>query len=171
MEKFLVHFLHPYLQQHHETVNPAVHWSFSSDELRKLWKDIQADYDKVMTNFTKSGNHNSSLPNAAIIALRDQCVLETNEEDFDETDEDDVFGVEEGGFCNFTNKLTLYEDGIFGVEEGGFCTSTNSIAIVYLRLWLSERPGLVNFVLRQIRGQIQVDSMSTSAAVGVPRDN
>jgi hypothetical protein len=137
-----VHFLHPNIQQHHETVNPAVHGSFSSEELRKMWKDIQSDYDKVMINFTKSGNHNSNFTKAAIIALRDQGLLETTEEDFDDADEDDVFGVEEGGFCNFTN----------------------SIVIIYLRMWLNERPGLVNFVSRQIPGQIQVDSMATSAA-------
>jgi hypothetical protein len=64
------------------------------------------------------------------------------EEDFDDADEDDVFSVEEGGFCNFTK----------------------SIVIIYLRMWLTERPGLVNFVSRQIPGQIQVDSMANSAA-------
>ncbi len=48
------------------------------------------------------------------------------------------------------------------MEEGGFCNFTNSIVIIYLGLWLNERPGLVNFVSRQIPGQIQVDSMATS---------
>ncbi len=115
-----VHFLHPNIQQHHETVIPAVHGCFSSEELRKMWKDIQSDYDKVMINFTKSGNHNSNFTKAAIIALRDQGLLETTEEDFDDADD--------------------------------------------LRMWLNERPGLVNFVSRQIPGQIQVDSMATSAA-------
>jgi len=33
-------------------VNPAVNGNFSSEELRKMWKDIQSDYDKVMINFT-----------------------------------------------------------------------------------------------------------------------
>ncbi len=125
-----LHFLHPNIQQHHETVNPAVHGSFSSEELRKMWKDIQSDYDKVMINFKKSGSHNSNFTKAALIALRDQGLLETTEKDFDDADEDDVFGVEEGGFCNFTN----------------------SILIIYLRMWLNERPGLVNFVSRQIPG-------------------
>jgi hypothetical protein len=41
-----------------------------------------------MTNFTISGNHNSSFNKAAIITLRDQGDLETNEEDFDEAYED-----------------------------------------------------------------------------------
>jgi hypothetical protein len=134
--------MHPTINQHHETVNPAIHSSFSSDELRKMWKEIQSDYDRVMINFTKSGNHNSNFTKAAIIALRDQGMLETEEDDFDEADEDDVFGVEEGGFCCFTN----------------------SIVIIYLRMWLNERPGLVNFVSRQIPGGMQVDSMATDGA-------
>jgi hypothetical protein len=121
-----VHFVHPRIEGHHETVNPAVHGNFSSEELRKMWKEIQSDYDKVMINFTKSGNHNSSFTKAAIIAMRDQGLVDTAEEDFDvaDADMDDIFGVEEGGFCNFTN----------------------SIVIIYLRMWLNERPGLVNFV-------------------------
>jgi len=95
-----------------------------------------------MVNFTKSGNHNSNFTKAAMIVLREQGLLDTTEEDFDEAEEDDVFGVEEGGFCNFTN----------------------SILIIYLRLWLNERPGLVNFVSRQIPGLMQVDSMAAAAA-------
>jgi hypothetical protein len=139
-----VHFVHPRIEGHHETVNPAVHGNFSSEELRKMWKEIQSDYDKVMINFTKSGNHNSSFTKAAIIAMRDQGLVDTAEEDFDvaDADMDDIFGVEEGGFCNFTN----------------------SIVIIYLRMWLNERPGLVNFVSRQIPGNIQVDSMATSVS-------
>jgi len=31
-------------------------------------------------------------------------------------------------------------------------------------MWLNERPGLVNFVSRQIPGNIQVDSMATSVS-------
>ena len=96
----------------------------------------------MMVNFTKSGNHNSNFTKAAMIVLREQGLLDTTEEDFDEAEEDDVFGVEEGGFCNFTN----------------------SILIIYLRLWLNERPGLVSFVSRQIPGPMQVDSMAAAAA-------
>jgi hypothetical protein len=66
-----------------------------------------------MMNFTKSGHYSSSFTKAAIIALRGQGLIDTNEDDFDEADEDDVFGVEEGGFCCFTN----------------------SIAIIYLCMW------------------------------------
>jgi hypothetical protein len=62
-----------------------------------------------MINFTKSGNHNSNFTKAAIIAMRDQGLVETAEEDFDDADADadDVFGVEEGGFCNFTNSIVI----------------------------------------------------------------
>ncbi len=137
-----VHFTHPTINQHHKRVNPATLGTFTSDELRKMWKDIQSDYDRVMINFTKSGNHNSNFTKAAIIDLRDKGLIETNENDFDEADEDDVFSVEEGGFCCFTN----------------------SIVIIYLRMWLNERPGLVNFVSRQIPGEMQVDSMVTDGA-------
>ena len=47
-----MHFLHPSIEGHHEKVNPAINGNFSSEELRKMWKDIQSDYDKVMINFT-----------------------------------------------------------------------------------------------------------------------
>ncbi len=47
-------------------------------------------------------------------------------------------------------------DDAFGVEEGGFCNFSNSILIIYLWMWLNERPGLVNFVSRQILGPMQL---------------
>jgi hypothetical protein len=137
-----VHFLHPSIEGHHETVNPVVHGNFSSQELCNMWKDIQSDYDKVMINFTKLGNHNSNFTKAAIIALREQGLEDTTEEDFDDADADDIFGVEEGNFCNFTN----------------------IIVIIYLQMCLNKRPGLVNFVSRQIPGNIQVDAMATSVS-------
>jgi hypothetical protein len=102
-----VHFLHPTIEGHHEIVNPVVHGNFSSEELCKMWKAIQSDYDKVMINFTKSGNHKSNFTKAAIIAVRDQGLLDTTEKDFDDADADDLFGVEESGFCNFTNSIVI----------------------------------------------------------------
>jgi hypothetical protein len=140
-----VHFMHPSIQEHHETVNPAIHGTFVSEELRKMWMEIQKDYDRVMMNFAKSGNHDSNFTKAAIVALREQGVLDTTEEDFDEADVDDVFGVEEGGFCNFSN----------------------SILIIYKRMWLNERPGLVNFVSRQILGPVQLNFMSAAVAAAL----
>jgi hypothetical protein len=100
-----MHFLHPSIEGHHETVNPAVHGNFSSEELRKIWNDIQSDYDNVMINFTKSGNHSSNFTKAAVIELRDQGLVDTTEEDFDDADADEIFSVEEGSFFNFTNSM------------------------------------------------------------------
>ncbi len=38
-----IHFMHPSIQNHHEIVNPAMHGTFTSEELRKMWKEIQQD--------------------------------------------------------------------------------------------------------------------------------
>ncbi len=54
-----------------------------------------------------------------MMVLREQGLLDTTEEDFDDAGEDNAFGVEEGGFCNFTN----------------------SILIIYLWSWPNERLG------------------------------
>ncbi len=51
------------------------------------------------------------------------------------------------------------------MEEGGFCNFTNSIVVIYLRLWLNERPGLNGFVSRQLPDTIQVDSMQAPGAL------
>jgi len=67
-----MHFLHHNIQLHHGTANREVHGSFSSEELHKIWKNIQSDYEKFMINFTKSGNHNSNFTKAAIIAFKGQ---------------------------------------------------------------------------------------------------
>jgi len=32
-------------------------------------------------------------------------------------------------------------DDVFGVEEGGFCKFINSTVVIYLQLWLNECPG------------------------------
>jgi hypothetical protein len=55
---------------------------------------------------------------------------------------------------------------VFGLEDGGFCKFTNSIVIVHLRLWLNEKLGLTSFVSRELPQEIQVDSMrATSSTV------
>ena len=54
---------------------------------------------------------------------------------------------------------TEEDDDDFGVEERGFCQFTNSLVIVYLRMWLNEHPGLNSFFTRKIPAHIQVDSM------------
>jgi len=120
-----VHFSHPTITNFHEKVDPKERCVFSSSELRSLWSDIQKEYEKVFINFKKSGNHNSSFTKEAMLLYRreNQEVDDFDDESMSSFDRDDVFGVEEGGFCCFTN----------------------SIVIIYLRLWLNERPGLTRF--------------------------
>jgi len=133
-----IHFSHPTIDAHHETVNPSNHSHFSSADLLAMWKEIQKEYERVFSNFKKSGNHNSSFTREAIkMALAaDEDGDDTSEKSITDADIDDVFGVEAGGFCNFTN----------------------SIVIIYLRLWLNEKPGLTSFVSRELPDSIQIDS-------------
>jgi hypothetical protein len=140
-----LHFNHPIIDAHHEPIRPSQRGVFSSSDLHSLWKEIQKEYEKVMQNFKKSGNHNSSFTKEAMKVYR---MEEANDEEsvqssVNSADLDDVFGVENGGFCNFTN----------------------SVVIVYLRLWLNERPGLTGFVSRQLPDVMQVDTMQAPAAI------
>jgi len=129
----VVHFDHPNITNYHEAINPGVHGQWTAGDLRKMWKDIQSDYDTVMTKFTASGNHNSSFTKAAMI-------LETgNEEDIEEENDDDC-------------------DDVFGVEEKGFCCFTNSIVIIYLQMWMNARPGMTGFVSRKVPKGMQIDA-------------
>ena len=101
------------------------------------------EYEKVFINFKKSGNHNSSFTKEARLLYKrenreDDCIDDESMSSFD-------------------------KDGVFGVEEGGFCCFTNSVVIIYLRFWLNERPVLTRFVNRQLPAEIQVDSMSAPA--------
>jgi len=116
---------------------------FSSSELRSLWMDIQKEYEKVFINFKKSGNHNSSFTKEAMLLYKR------------ENQEDDC--IDDESMSSFD------KDDIFGVEEGGFCCFTNSVVIIYLRLWLNERPVLTRFVNHQLPAEIQVNSMSVPA--------
>jgi hypothetical protein len=146
-----LHFRHPTIDNHHEQVNPALHGVFSSSDLVSLWKEIQKEYERVFMNFKKSGNHNSSFTKEAM-KLYKQADGDNDNNSVDSsvcsTDLDDVFGVEEGGFCNFTN----------------------SIVIIYLRLWLNEKPGLTGFVSRELPAAIQIDSMNApSSAFSIKR--
>jgi hypothetical protein len=102
--------------------------------LNSLWKEIQKEYEKVFINFKKSGNHNSSFTKEAMKAFQKEADPETEsvQSSVHSADLNDVFGVEEEGFCNFTN----------------------SIVVIYLRLWLNECPGLTNFVSRQLPDEI-----------------
>jgi hypothetical protein len=68
---------------------------------------LQAEYDMVILNFTKTGNHDSSFTKAAMLVLN-----KNNGEDSDESessfnndnvnkDNDDEFGMEGGDWCCF----------------------------------------------------------------------
>ncbi len=81
---------------------------------------MQSKYDTVITNFTKSGNHQSSFTRVAMKALDDN-----GEESND--DDDDI-----------------------GVESGGWCFFTNSLPVVYLYMWLNEQLILTSFVSHKI---------------------
>ncbi len=62
------------------------------------------------------------------------------------------------------------DDDEFGVETGGWCCFTNSLPIVYLRMWLNERPLLTSFVSRKIPDRIQLDTAraaSTKKTLGI----
>ncbi len=54
---------------------------------------------------------------------------------------------------------------VFGQEQGGFCSFTNSVVMIYLHLWLNERPGLTGFVSRHIPDEFQVDTLTAPAAI------
>ena len=141
-----VHFSHPLFDSHQEVINPGVHGTFDAKVLRKTWKVIQAEYDTVMTKFTRSGNHNSNFTKAAMRAINQDK----------ENDNEDSGG---GSSSLAGSTETEEDDDDFGMEERGFCQFTNSLVIVYLRMWLNERPGLNGFVSRKIPAHIQVDSM------------
>lgn len=46
-----VHFNHLSIDSHHDQVKPSLHGRFTSSELHALWKEIQKEYDKVLTIF------------------------------------------------------------------------------------------------------------------------
>jgi hypothetical protein len=144
-----LHFSHPTIDNHHEHVQPSNRSVFSSSDLVALWKEIQREYEKVFNNnFKKSGNHNSSFTMEAMRTFRNTENDEESRQSMTSADLNDVFGVEAGGFCNFTN----------------------SIVIIYLRLWLNEKPGLTTFVSHQLLEAIQIDTMvpQSSAVVVKP---
>jgi len=142
-----VHFSHPAIDGHPKTVDPSQRSTFSSSDLNSFWKEIQKEYEKVFINFKKPGNHNSNFTKEAMKAFQKEADPETEsvQSSVHSADLNDVFGVEEGDFCNFTN----------------------SIVVIYLRLWLNERPGLTNFVSHQLPDEIQVDSMVGPGAAAV----
>jgi hypothetical protein len=65
-----LHFNHPTIDAHHEPIRPSQCGVFSSSDLHSLWKEIQKEYEKVMQNFKKYGNHNSSFTKEAMKVSR-----------------------------------------------------------------------------------------------------
>jgi hypothetical protein len=66
----LLHQPHPLLRQNDTTVDPSGHGKFSTEKLMSAWKELLKEYDTLMVNFTKSGNHHSSFTKAAMMALK-----------------------------------------------------------------------------------------------------
>ncbi len=38
----------------------------------------------------------------------------------------------------------------FGIDQGGFCCFMNNLPIVYLRMWLNEKPQMTSFISQRI---------------------
>jgi hypothetical protein len=66
----LLHQLHPLFHQSEAKVDPSNHGQFPAEKLLSVQKDLLKEYDTVMVNFTKSGNHDSSFTRAAMVALK-----------------------------------------------------------------------------------------------------
>jgi hypothetical protein len=49
-------------------------------------------------------------------------------------------------------------DDEFGLEKGGWCSFTNSLPIIYLRMWLNEKPNSTSFISRQTPPDVQLDT-------------
>jgi valyl-tRNA synthetase len=56
------------------------------------------------------------------------------------------------------------DDNEFGMESGGWCCFTNSLPIIYLQIWLNEKPDLTHFVSRQIPQDVQLDTSNSMAS-------
>jgi hypothetical protein len=88
-----------------------------------MWNKIKGDYDLAMTNFTKSGNHNSSFTATAIRCMnRLQHGENIDDENVSCTDSEN------------------WDDDPQGVGERGFVHFTRSLPVIYLRQWLNEKP-------------------------------
>ncbi len=144
-----MHFDHPTLADLHEAIQPNQHGGFTSSELRSVWREIQKEYEKVFLDFKKSGNHTSSFTKPAMLVYKREMLAQEKAQESDEdSTSDESFDLNDA----------------FGVEQGVFCCFTNSVLMIYLRLWLNERPALTGFVNRQLTNDIQVDSMRAPAA-------
>jgi hypothetical protein len=103
---------------------------------------LQAEYDTVTVNLTKSGNHDSSFTRVAKLSLN-QTDGEDSQQSISILKDDDV---NEG------------DDDEFGMDGGGWCCFTNSLPIVYICMWLNKKTSLTSFVGGQIPADVQCDS-------------
>jgi hypothetical protein len=65
------------------------------------------------------------------------------------------------GNSNIGSNTTIHSDeeaDEFGTDPGGWCCFTNSLPIVYLRMWLNERPNMTSFISRKIQDECQLDT-------------
>jgi hypothetical protein len=61
-----IHHLHPLFHSGDTVINLKHHGTFTAENLKKVWKGITTEYDTVMVNLTRSGNHDSSFTKAAM---------------------------------------------------------------------------------------------------------
>jgi hypothetical protein len=123
----LLHQLHSLFHQNETKVDPSDHGQFPAEKLLSVWKDLLNEYDTVVVNFTMSGNHDSSFTRAAMVVLKKV----------------------QGDTSSLISSSALNDDDDeFGMETGGWCCFMNSLPIIYLRMWLNEKPNLTSFVSR-----------------------
>ncbi len=104
---------------------------------------MQKEYDKVFTNFKKSGNHHSSFTKSAMDVCQREALgdAKSMESSMNSTDIDVFLAKKEGGFCCFTN----------------------SVVRIYHRLWLNEQLGLNGFISQNIPDEFQVNTLTAPA--------
>jgi hypothetical protein len=56
------------------------------------------------------------------------------------------------------------DDDEFGMESGGWCCFMNNLPIIYLQMWLNEKPDLTQFVSWQIPQETQLDTSNAVAS-------
>jgi hypothetical protein len=65
-----------------------------AEKLASAWKDLIREYDIVMANFTKSGNHDSSFTRAAMVTqwrmLGESTAITSEDEELDDSDDDEL---------------------------------------------------------------------------------
>jgi hypothetical protein len=136
-----IHHMHPLFHTGDTVINPGRHGTWTAEKLKKVLKDLLAQYDSVITNFTKSGNHNSSFTRAAMRALANS----------DNNSDNSSIGSN-------TTINSNEEANEFSTDPGGWCCFTNRLPIVYLRMLLNERPNMTSFISQKIPDECQLDT-------------